>query len=401
MALSSSEDKPVNPEELPKPELNPLLNPTLGQNLGRWAQVYFTTPTEKRDQAVIELLRELESESARPAAPPSSPPRENGPSAAAPVGDPSRIPQPATVTSSLQPAVTASAEAAEAPTGSCLSCGAKNDANQHFCGLCGTPLSDGHESFDPAATAGKLAAGLMARESDIDWLRNSVPVSYDDPDVEPRAAWVKYAVVGVVLLLAGIGAMELLSHMPTKNAAVSKPVNPAALPTAPSPSSQTASAFPAAAAPAQAPAMPGATANATPPETPEVLTEPKSSSNAKQTAPFGIENAADRQAAGPGVANGPVASGNGDNGMAELQQAQAYLEGRKVPHDSVQAARLLWKAVAKENIAATLLLADMYLQGDGVTQSCDQARLLLVAASEKGSAEAAAKLRSLESTGCR
>src|SRR5207245_8011452 len=44
-------------------ELNPLQNPKLGQNLGRWAQVYFTNPPEKRDQAVIELLRELEAES--------------------------------------------------------------------------------------------------------------------------------------------------------------------------------------------------------------------------------------------------------------------------------------------------------------------------------------------------
>src|SRR3977135_1497480 len=41
-------------------ELNPLQNPILGKNLGRWAQVYFTNPPEKREQAVVELLRELE-----------------------------------------------------------------------------------------------------------------------------------------------------------------------------------------------------------------------------------------------------------------------------------------------------------------------------------------------------
>ena len=46
---------------LPAPELNPLLNPVLGQNMGRWAEVYFTNPPEKREQAVLELLRELEA----------------------------------------------------------------------------------------------------------------------------------------------------------------------------------------------------------------------------------------------------------------------------------------------------------------------------------------------------
>src|SRR6478735_7289528 len=48
---------------LPRPELNPLMNPLLGKNMGRWAQVYFTAPPEKREQAVEELLRQLEMES--------------------------------------------------------------------------------------------------------------------------------------------------------------------------------------------------------------------------------------------------------------------------------------------------------------------------------------------------
>src|SRR5467141_1322416 len=47
-------------EQISSSELNPMMNPTLGRNLGRWAQVYFTTPPEKREQAVVELLRELE-----------------------------------------------------------------------------------------------------------------------------------------------------------------------------------------------------------------------------------------------------------------------------------------------------------------------------------------------------
>ena len=88
------------------------------------------------------------------------------------------------------------------------------------------------------------------------------------------------------------------------------------------------------------------------------------------------------------------------NGALELQQAQNYLQPNGA-HNGTEAARLLWKAVGKENMSATLLLADMYMRGDGVSQSCDQARLLLVAATKKGSSEAAAKLRGLESGGCR
>jgi len=37
-----------------------MINPRLGKNLGRWANVYYTTPAERRDQAVLELVRELE-----------------------------------------------------------------------------------------------------------------------------------------------------------------------------------------------------------------------------------------------------------------------------------------------------------------------------------------------------
>ena len=53
--------------------------------------------------------------------------------------------------------------------------------------------------------------------------------------------------------------------------------------------------------------------------------------------------------------------------------------------DSSEAAKLLWKAVSKQNATAAVLLSDLYLRGDGVPRSCDQARLLLVAAAKRGS----------------
>src|SRR5260370_33766690 len=54
---------------LPDPELNPLLNPVLAAHMGRWAEVYFTSPPEKREQAVAELIRELKSLSPEEPAP--------------------------------------------------------------------------------------------------------------------------------------------------------------------------------------------------------------------------------------------------------------------------------------------------------------------------------------------
>jgi TPR repeat protein len=69
--------------------------------------------------------------------------------------------------------------------------------------------------------------------------------------------------------------------------------------------------------------------------------------------------------------------------------------------DPAEAAKLLWKAVSKQNATAAVLLSDLYLRGDGVPRSCDQARLLLVAAAKRGSPLAAQQLRNLESHGCR
>jgi hypothetical protein len=57
---AARDDDPNLDDILPDPRLNPMINPRLGKNLGRWAKVYYTTPPEKRDQAVLELVRELE-----------------------------------------------------------------------------------------------------------------------------------------------------------------------------------------------------------------------------------------------------------------------------------------------------------------------------------------------------
>ena len=68
--------------------------------------------------------------------------------------------------------------------------------------------------------------------------------------------------------------------------------------------------------------------------------------------------------------------------------------------DSSEAAKLLWKAVGKQTATAALLLSGLYLRGEGVPRSCDEARLLLMAAARRGAPQAAQQLRELESQGC-
>lgn len=60
----------------------------------------------------------------------------------------------------------------------------------------------------------------------------------------------------------------------------------------------------------------------------------------------------------------------------------------------------LWAAVQAGNTNAAVILADHYIRGDGVPVNCDQARVLLLVASEKNNKAAIQKLRDLDKTGC-
>jgi hypothetical protein len=89
------------------------------------------------------------------------------------------------------------------------------------------------------------------------------------------------------------------------------------------------------------------------------------------------------------------------NGAEELAMAERYLNGPNGQHrNGAQAATWLWKSMAKHNASATLLLADLYLKGDGVSKNCDQARVLLDSAARSGVKEAGERLRHLQAFGC-
>lgn len=60
----------------------------------------------------------------------------------------------------------------------------------------------------------------------------------------------------------------------------------------------------------------------------------------------------------------------------------------------------LWTLVQAGNSTAAASLAELYIKGDGVPQSCAQARVLLLVASEKRNAAAIKRLANLDKGGC-
>ena len=60
----------------------------------------------------------------------------------------------------------------------------------------------------------------------------------------------------------------------------------------------------------------------------------------------------------------------------------------------------LWSAVQTGNMKAAVALADLYARGEVVPVNCEQARVLLLLASEKNNAEASKKLQALDKGGC-
>jgi serine/threonine protein kinase len=67
--------------------------------------------------------------------------------------------------------------------------------------------------------------------------------------------------------------------------------------------------------------------------------------------------------------------------------------------DAAAAAAWLWKATAKGNPEAPVRLADMYVKGDGVPRSCEQALVLLNTAATKENAQAHNRLAAMYSNG--
>jgi hypothetical protein len=372
------------------PELNPLVNPTLNKHLGRWAEVYFTNPPEKRDEAIVQLLRELESAATRETAP-----------------------QPA-----LKPKRKPKNGAAKANVVTCRACGYENEVHQRFCGDCGAQLVGPSTSVSAADRITSPAKRGQGEESEPDSLRNQVIPQFGsilhlaDPAprrvtgalredaAEPNTLLEEYTeatplkrsyrlyIGGVLaLILAGLGYVAWRGGQ----SAAEPVILPAAAP--PAISQAANSSAPTASSPAPATGSP------------EPAAAEKSSSTAAPAVATEISNTKPESTVKPVQAHEPAASsGNppdlSGNGSQELAFAQDLLNGAGKERDSATAAQWLWKAVEKQNTAATVLLAGLYLRGDGVQKNCEQGRVLLDAAAVKGNKEAATLLRGLQAFGC-
>jgi localization factor PodJL len=106
----------------------------------------------------------------------------------------------------------------------------------------------------------------------------------------------------------------------------------------------------------------------------------------------------------PSVSADPTAktSVTADSGIGqeEFAAAQDVLRSGNRQRDLSRAVELLWASVKKGYVPAEVTLADLYRRGDGVEKNCDQARVLLVAASKKGSFEARQILEQIAERGC-
>ena len=397
----SQEKTPEQTTELPNPDLNPLLNPTLGRHLGRWAQVYFTSPPEKREEAVGELLRELQGQPA-PATPEPT--------------DTIRIVEDVPLDNTIV---------------QCSHCGHESTNPQRFCGMCGTafgpedagpgsllvshpvdvpvpsflrqrvPDRSVQETNAPRAHTDSVHGDAFA---EVPWLRersaaNGAPSSWSR--VAPRLAPAIVALLAIgILFYAQSRPQADQSRLPSQAPTAQKNSDNAVRQVTSLPVPERAPAENAGISPPDArnseriasAARAASTTQAEPVQPPPAPAIEKS----KPAAPATTLSQPPADAASQG--DSPELTTT--NGSVEVSQAEELLSGRAHPRNSAAAAQLLWRAVGKENPSAILMLSDLYLVGDGVPKSCDQARLLLTAAARKGVPQAAEKLRDLLRSGC-
>lgn len=304
-------DNSEQPSAVLPPELSPLTNPVLGRNMGRWAEVYFTNPPEKREQAVLELLREL--------------------------------------------------EAGETKSSDWVPDDSRSQAAQNN-------FQNQAGSFRSEAAPEPLV-DLDLRRTRLDRLDDDRPFAAASlNDWHQYRAYVWIVLAAVLLIFAAATWRRSATNAP----------RPSAQQTSPHP----ASVAPAAAAPTlQSPQVTAKIAHSV---------EPKHTQEPPLASPAVFKPEAPQKNPAPATP-----------GSAELATAQDYLKGTNgQERNSAEAATWLWKSVGKRNAEATLLLADLYLKGDGVAKSCDQARVLLDAAARKGKTGAADRLRHLQAFGC-
>jgi hypothetical protein len=443
---------------LPQSDLNPLLNPLLEQNMGRWAEVYFTSTPEKREQALLDLLHELRAENAAREA-----------ALSAPVAEQASLPLTENAGEIL---------GMRAARMRCAACGRENPASHRFCGICGTAVLERSAAND-ARMADLHTTDLIVADREpvslecadlepIDLNRadlNAIDVAVEDHSLmyprreehvrhesahreaapsapgslvssdsrfvtfenapfespmrtneswqppggsdeayhagqtggilDPEPASASYRIPLVIVLAFVLLALGYMTWRSMQTADSSHSAAPATQSTAAPPEPTTSSSpstvdTPDAISPAGNQAVDqssDATDSRSKVSPSEVASAKGANSPAAQMTLIPKRN--------------PQAETVSRNGSEELAMAQRYLNGAAgQERDSAEAAKWLWKAIAKHNGEASLLLSDLYLKGDGVGKNCDQARVLLDSAAVRGVTGAAERLRQLQAFGC-
>jgi hypothetical protein len=390
-------------------ELNPLMNPLLSANMGRWADVYFNNPPEQREQAVLSLVHELQVEKTR-----REEERASGRMSTS---------QDTRETNSESSSGERSIPASESDPLPCAGCGHENPRWHKFCGMCGAAVVPEHEDAAPAAPESRSSAereearsgsddtvrtGTRDAESPRERRAESEPFenSITNPhelslfrsfreadstgyeDDEPRSHVRLYLGAVLVVLILGLGYMgwkDGLFRTQSSQEAL-PPTSSATKPDTPPEAVSTKPSTPESTAPAKRETAPAVNKAAVP--------EPASVTPKKTVA----EKAPAKTSAVPKPEPLPAAP---DYGNQELATAKSYLNGTGGQmRNSALAAQWLWKSIAKHNGPASVLLADLYLKGDGVPKNCDQARVLLDSAAMKGVPGAGTRLRNLQAFGC-
>ena len=412
--MASSTDR--SEDALPRPELNPLLNPLLADNMGRWAEVYFTSPPEKREEAVLDLLRELQARDSAATTLPEA-------TRATPDAGPEL----------LSPNFRNVATHRPVDLQQCNTCGQFNPPRHQFCGMCGAKLGspapedyrategDYHQTGlgnahslnhgyaqdhalnrEPVIEESVVTTEEPARDlydlSLFQSLREKEDPADFDYEQPPSVRYRYYIGVILAVLIAGLGYMAWRGGHPNQDAQSTPPL-PSAVATdsTPAPPNQNTArsaasnspnnAEPQAVAPEKKPAEPTV---AKPTPTPE-RTQTMASKNG--TAP----------SQAPGSFAEPASAGQDfdTSGAEDFAMAQRYLSGSNGRgRDGTEAAKWLWKSMGKHYGPAMVALADLYLKGDGVSKNCDQARVLLDSAALRGVAGAGQRLRNLQAFGC-
>jgi Sel1 repeat-containing protein len=329
-------------DAVPEPQLNPVLNPILAAHMGRWAEVYFTTLPEKREQAVSQLLLELQNE---------------------------YFPEPATLQVIDAAPNDKEVEGEKAPDEP----PPVAEAVPIFAAPCGKPeLPIAGDSPEHAAGESRSTAARLDRDDfEARWKPPAKILQHRDArSAKPAPVAYSYRIYAGVVLVILLTFLLYRAWRSEKTISPDAGIQPPA-PFAPAP-------------------------EASPPDS-SVQTRNKIAAAQRKRRPTGARTTSKVAT----TAKSRSVIGTEQTGVYEFVTAERYLKGSLgTTPDSQEAVRWLWKAVGDGNLAATMALSDLYLRGEGVPKSCDQARMLLDSAARKGGTAAAERLRHMQAFGC-